>query len=131
MKKIWIVGGIGPTSTLDRYSNIINGFKQKANDDNYPKIVINSISMAEMLSYVSYQNWDALVDLLLNNIKASAEAELADADLNTLNILFDEAQKQSVLPMISIVEKMCKNTQLKKCKKVVVGGSTGTVLLLL
>jgi aspartate/glutamate racemase len=114
MKKIWIVGGIGPTSTLDRYSNIFNGFRQKANDDNSPKIVINSISMAEMLSNVSYENWDALVDLLLDNIKASTGAGLADVDLNTFNILFDEAQKR-----------------LTKCKKVVVGGSTGTVLLLL
>lgn len=123
MKKIWIVGGIGPASTLDRYSGIINGFRQKTNDDNYAKIIINSISVAEMLSCVSYENWDSLVNLLLNSIENSTGAELAAITSDTPRIVFDEVQKQSALPLISILEETCKSTQLTKCKKVVVIGA--------
>ncbi|MBW4083957.1 aspartate/glutamate racemase family protein [Paenibacillus sp. S150] len=119
MKKIGIVGGIGPASTLDYYSGIINGFRQKTNDDNYPEIVINSINMTEMLSYVSCQDWDALVDLLLKSIKnlAKAGVELASIASNTPHIV----------PLISIVEETCKYAQLKKCKKVVVIGTQFTM----
>lgn len=129
MKKIGIVGGIGPASTLDYYSGIINGFRQKTNDDNYPEIVINSINMTEMLSYVSCQDWDALVDLLLNSIKnlAKAGVEIAAIASNTPHIVFDEVQKQSALPLISIVEETCKYAQSKKCKKVVVIGTQFTM----
>jgi len=129
MKKIGIVGGIGPASTLDYYSGIINGFRQKTGDDNYPEIIINSINMTEMLSYVSYKDWNSLVNLLLNSIEnlAKAGAELAAIASNTPHIVFGEVQKQSALPLISIVEETCKYAQLKRCKKVVVIGTGFTM----
>lgn len=129
MKKIGIVGGIGPASTLDYYSGIINGFRQKTGNDNYPEIIINSINMTEMLSYISDKDWDSLVDLLLNSIQnlANAGAELAAIASNTPHIVFDEVQRQSALPLISIVEETCKYAQLKKCRKVVVIGTRFTM----
>lgn len=129
MKKIGIVGGIGPASTLDYYIGIINGFRQKTGDDNYPEIVINSINMTEMLSCVSYKDWASLVNLLLNSIDnlANAGAELAAIASNTPHIVFEDVKKQSALPLISIVEETCKYAQLKKCKKVVVIGTRFTM----
>lgn len=129
MKKVGIVGGIGPASTLDYYSGIIDGFRAKIKDDNYPEIVINSINMTEMLSYVSSKNWDALVDMLLNAIKnlADAGAEFGAIASNTPHIVFDKVQKKSALPLISIVTETCKYAQLKKCKKVAVIGTLFTM----
>lgn len=129
MKKVGIVGGIGPASTLDYYTGIINGCRVKTNDDNYPEIVIDSINMNEMLSYVSHKNWDALVNMLLNAIRnlANAGAEFAAIASNTPHIVFDRVQKQSALPLISIVEETCKYAQLKKCKRVVVIGTLFTM----
>lgn len=49
MKIVGIIGGIGPASTLDYYNGIINGARM---DNNYPEIIINSVNMTEMLSYV-------------------------------------------------------------------------------
>ena len=40
MKKIGLVGGLGPESTLDYYSGIINAFKPTFEDTGYPEIIM-------------------------------------------------------------------------------------------
>ena len=129
MKKTGIIGGIGPASTLDYYSGIINGYRSKTGDDNYPEIVINSVNMTEMLSYVQNKDWDALVAMLVNAINnlANAGAEFAVIASNTPHIVFDRVQKQSSLPLISIVDETCKYAQSKGCEKVVVIGTRFTM----
>lgn len=37
MKKVGIIGGLGPVSTLDYYSDIINGVRSKIKEDIYPR----------------------------------------------------------------------------------------------
>jgi len=129
MKKNGIVGGIGPVSTLDYYSGIINGCRRKTSSGNYPGIVIDSINMTEMLSYILDKDWDTLVNLLLKSIKnlANAGAEMGAIASNTPHIVFDQVQKKSALPLISIVKETCKYAQRKKCKKVVVIGTRFTM----
>ena len=129
MRKVGIIGGIGPASTLDYYNGIINGFRAKSKDGNYPEIVINSINMTEMLSYVSSENWDFLADMLLHAIKnlADAGAEFAAIASNTPHIVYDRVQKKSALPLISIVESTCNQVQRQGCKKVVVIGTRFTM----
>ena len=129
MKKVGLVGGIGPVSTLDYYTGIINGFRARANDGNYPEIVINSINMTEMLTYVANKDWDTLVNILLNAIQnlADAGAKIAAIASNTPHIVFDRVQKESKLPLISIVEATCKQVHAEGCKKIVVIGTRFTM----
>jgi aspartate racemase len=129
MKKGGIIGGIGPASTLDYYSGIISGYRLKANSEHYPEIIINSINMTEMLFYLQNENWDALVNMLVNAIKnvANAGADFAAIASNTPHIVFDRVQKQSSLPLISIVDETCKYAQSKGCKKVLVIGTRFTM----
>lgn len=129
MKKVGIIGGIGPASTLDYYSGIINGVRAKINDDNYPQIVINSVNMTEMLSYVSNNDWDSLSNMLLAAVQdlANAGADLAAIASNTPHIVFDRIQKKSVLPLISIVDATCAYSQQWGCKTVVVIGTRFTM----
>jgi aspartate racemase len=129
MSKVGIIGGIGPVSTLDYYSGIINGFKAKTKTDDYPEIIINSINMTEMLSYVSNEDWDSLVNMLLDAIKslANAGADFAAIASNTPHIVFDKVQTKSALPLISIVEATSAYIQERGCKSVVVLGTRFTM----
>ena len=129
MKKTGIIGGIGPASTLDYYSGIMNGYRSKTGDDNYPEIIINSVNMTEMLSYIQNKDWDALVAMLVNAINnlANAGAVFAAIASNTPHIVFDRVQKQSSLPLISIVDETCKCAYSKGCKKIVVIGTRFTM----
>jgi len=129
MKKAGLIGGIGPASTLDYYSGIIYGCRAKTNDDDYPEIVIDSVNMTEMLSYVSNKDWDSLVDMLLHAIQnlARAGADFAAIASNTPHIVFDRVQKESVLPLVSIVEATCSYIRRQGCKSVVVLGTRFTM----
>ena len=129
MKRIGIIGGIGPASTLDYYNGIINGYKAKTNDNNYPEIIINSVNMTKMLSYVVNKDWDSLAVMLTNAINnlANAGADFAVIASNTPHIVFDKVQQQSSLPLISIVDETCKYARSKKCQKVVVIGTLFTM----
>jgi aspartate racemase len=129
MKRVGIIGGLGPVSTLDYYSGIINGFRTRTNDGNYPEIVINSVNMAQVLSYVTDEKWGSLENVLLDAIKdlANAGAEFAAIASNTPHIVFDKVQQKSVLPLISIVDATCADVQQKGCKKVIVIGTRFTM----
>jgi len=127
MKKVGIVGGIGPASTLDYYRGIIKGGQEKAAA--YPGMVINSISMTDMLALVAAEKWDELVSMMLKAIQelANAGAEFAAIASNTPHIVFSEVEKKSPLPLISIVEETCAYAQGKGCKSVVVVGTRFTM----
>ena len=50
MRKAGIIGGMGPASTLDYYSGIIDGYRAAKNDGSYPSLTLESVNMAEMLA---------------------------------------------------------------------------------
>ena len=129
MKKIGIIGGIGPASTLDYYSGIIEKCRAKTNDGSYPEIIINSVNMAEMLSYITAKDWDALANMLIGAIKnlADAGADFAAIASNTPHIVFDAVNEKSTLPLISIVEETCKYAKVSGCKKALVIGTRFTM----
>jgi aspartate racemase len=109
MKKIGIVGGIGPESTLDYYRGIIDAFRERGGGMNCPDIVIYSADLAELIQIVEAKALDRLAEWLLARIEAlqRAGAEFAAIASNTPHVVFDEVQRRSPLPLISIVEAAC------------------------
>lgn len=104
--KIGIVGGIGPESTVDYYKTLIYKYKSLKKDGSYPKIIIDSIDMKEVLNFVSRKEWYKLVDVLvksLNNLYI-AGANIAVISSNTPHIVFQKVKKLAPMPVLSIVE---------------------------
>jgi len=104
--KIGMVGGIGPESTADYYQRLIRRYRETVDPDGYPQLVIDSIDMTAMLDIVADGDWDSLVDLLRDSIKAlkKAGAGLAFIASNTPHVVFDRVQAESPIPLVSIVE---------------------------
>ena len=129
MKKVGIIGGIGPASTPDYYLGVINGCRAKTKDDNYPRIVINSVNMTEMMAFVRSKDWEGLADMLLAAIRelAAAGAELAAIASNTPHIVFERLRERSPLPLVSIVEATCQAARDRGCEKAVVIGTYFTM----
>ncbi len=48
MRKLGLVGGIGPESTLDYYKGIIAGFRKRTGGAGYPLMVIDSLDLDVM-----------------------------------------------------------------------------------
>lgn len=126
MRKLGMIGGIGPESTVDYYQRIIKLYSQKVSDNAYPEIVINSIDMTAMLKMVSDENWNGLIGLLTDTVESlfKAGADLGFISSNTPHIVFEQVQKASPIPLISIVETARKEAERLALKKV---GLLGTL----
>jgi len=117
--KVGIVGGIGPESTVDYYKSIIMEYQRKFHDDNYPRIVIDSVNMKEMLSYVGARDWDSLTGMLVKSVGylSASGADFAVIASNTPHVVFDRVSSKVGLQMLSIVEETCKKSRLLGLKR--------------
>jgi aspartate racemase len=127
MKRIGIIGGLGPESTLDYYKGIIGAFNTKYPDLGYPEIIIYSAELKKLLRLVRTENWPALSDWLLGMISSlhMAGAEFAAIASNTPHIVFDKIRPKSPIPLVSIVEETCRKAREMGLKKI---GLMGTKL---
>jgi len=129
MKTLGIVGGIGPESTIEYYRSIIAAYRQQKQDGSYPPIVINSIDVTKMLGLIGANQLAEVTEYLVDAVHKLAEAG-ADFGLlaaNTPHIVFDEIQRQSSIPLISIVEVTCHAAQALGLKKVGIFGTRFTM----
>ncbi|MGE5580297.1 MAG: aspartate/glutamate racemase family protein [Bacillota bacterium] len=129
MKKLGLVGGIGPESTLDYYKGIITGCRARTGGAGYPLMVIDSLDLDVMYNLADKQQWEPFTDRLVASVQtlAAAGAEVAAMAANTAHIVFDRVRERSPLPLISIVEETCKFAEAKGCKKVIVFGTGFTM----
>jgi aspartate racemase len=112
MKKIGLIGGIGPESTLDYYRLIIRAFQDRKSAD-YPEILVYSANLTELLKLMEEKRWEALTEWLLQKIEAlrKAGAEFAAIGSNSPHVVFDAVKSRSPLPLVSIVEAVCERAQ--------------------
>jgi len=127
MKKIGIIGGLGPESTVDYYKEIISAFNTKYSDLAYPEIILYSANINEFMGLVNEKKWQIISEWLINKIFAihEAGAEFAAIASNTPHIVFDEIKTKSPIPLLSIVEETCNKAKVMGLKKV---GLIGTKL---
>lgn len=88
MKRIGIIGGIGPESTVDYYKLIIGAFHEKQADSGYPEIIIYSANLSGLMKILEASDWKNLTDWLLEKVFAlyKAGAEFGIPFLNTTAI---------------------------------------------
>lgn len=126
MKKIGIIGGIGPESTIDYYKLIISAFHEKQADIGYPEIIIYSANLSDLMKILESKDWKCLTDWLIEKVISlhKAGAEFAVIGSNTPHIVFDQVSSRSPVPMLSIIEETRKNAQKRGLKKL---GLLGTM----
>jgi aspartate racemase len=129
MKKIGIIGGIGPESTIDYYKLIIGAFHEKQADLGYPEIIIYSANLSSLMKILEAKDWENLTDWLLEKVVAlhKAGAEFAVIGSNTPHIVFDKVSSRSPIPMLSIIEETRKNAQKRGLKKLGLLGTRFTM----
>jgi aspartate racemase len=105
MKRLGIIGGVGPESTVAYYRTIFTIASARGMTD-APPVVINSLDVFRALKMLEAGALDALVDYLSAEIEvlARADAALALIAANTPHIVFDRLRARSPIPLVSIVE---------------------------
>lgn len=120
MKKIGLLGGLGPQSTLYYYEKIINTFTGFSNNPDYPEIIIFSANLNEAMKLVTTKNYSDLTQFLAHKILFlyNAGAQFAAIASNTPHIVFDELNKNSPIPLLSILDATCSKVLQLNLKKV-------------
>jgi aspartate racemase len=106
MKTVGIIGGIGPESTIEYYRSIVAGYRRQSPDGRPPAILINSLDVWKLLDWMEANQLSEVKAYLHDGLQtlARAGANFGIIAANTPHIVFDELQRQSPLPLISIVE---------------------------
>lgn len=129
MTKIGMIGGLGPESTLDYYRLLIEECRSKSKDERNPEIIIYSMDINKLLKLVEDEEWDKLVNFLIEGIKVleKSGADFGFISANTPHIVFDKIKELSPIPLISIVEKTGEYIKREGIKKVGLLGTKFTM----
>ena len=131
MKRVGIIGGLGPEATTDYYKEIINRFKEinPDSDLNYPEIIIYSVNMATFIGHMQNADYKSATEYLSYCIHQleNAGADFIAISSNTPHLLFNELKKTCNRPIISIVETAKTEAKKLKLKKIGLIGTKFTM----
>jgi aspartate racemase len=129
MKILGMIGGVGPESTIDYYRLLIAEYRERKPDGSYPRIIINSVDLQQMIRLMDALDLATAADLLVEEIGklARAGADFALLSSNTPHIVFDELRQRCSLPLLSIVEATRASAKSMGLKKLGLFGSGYTM----
>ena len=111
MKKIGIVGGLGPESTIDYYRGIIDAFKSTYQTHGFPEIAVESVDLRWFTEQAEGGGWDTIAAMLIDRCETlrRSGAEFGAIASNTPHRVFSQVQQGTALPLLSIVEATCEH----------------------
>ncbi len=109
MKKIGIIGGLGPESTLTYYKGIIEAFTPTYSRSGYPEISIESLDLRSIVAMMKAGAWDEIAQKVAKHCELLHRngAQIGAIASNSPHRVFDEIQSMTALPLIDIVEAVC------------------------
>ena len=129
MKKIGLVGGTGPESTLMYYKELNSRIDKITNGNQMPDIVIESVDFRKAWDFVTSERYDLLKDYLAEKIIClkNSGAEVISLTAVTMHLVFDELVKETGVSLISIPQSVCKEAKAKGYKKILLLGTIFTM----
>lgn len=106
MRKIGIVGGLSPESTILYYRTIVEEYRRRFKSESYPDVIIYSVNFEKFSKALMEGRSNDAFNIILRAIEAlhRAGADFALISANTPHIFFDELVTKSPIPLISIID---------------------------
>ena len=129
MKKIGLVGGTGPESTLMYYKELNSRIDKITDGKHMPEIIIESVDFRRAWDYVSSEKYDILKEYLSEKVHClkKAGAEVISLTAVTMHIVFEDLVNDTGIPLISIPKAVCKEVKNKGYKKILLLGTIFTM----
>ena len=126
MKKIGLVGGTGPESTLMYYKELNSKIDEATGGKSMPELSIESVNFRKAWEMVSSSQYKELADYLSEKVTALAKsgAEIIALTAGTMHIVFDEIEKNTNVSLVSIPKAVCDEVMKRGYKKI---GLLGTI----
>ena len=130
MKTIGIVGGLSPESTILYYTNIIEEYRRRYSNEEYPEIIIYSVNFGKFTRLMEEGKFKEAADIITKAIKAlhKAGADFAIISANTPHIAFDYIVSQSPIPLISIIDSLAEELKKENVEKIGLLGTKFTLI---
>jgi len=106
MKKIGIIGGLSPESTVSYYLYITRNYVTRFGDHSYPDILVYSVNLENYHRWRRENRWDLIADDLIATVN-SLQRGGADFGLiatNTMHKVFAEVASAVTLPLINLID---------------------------
>ena len=91
MKKVGLVGGIGPESTISYYHDIVYGVQKEVGRDFFPDVSIESIALFKWVDLCDKKEYDKLADYTMEHLRESVSVVLQK------NTLFSGTIRENLL----------------------------------
>lgn len=106
MKRLGMIGGTGPESTVEYYRRLIAAYRARSGKDGTPPILINSVNNKDLVEWFTAGRLELVTEFLVSEIERlrRAGADFVLIAANTPHLVFDELQRQVQIPLLSIVE---------------------------
>ncbi len=129
MKTLGIIGGIAPESTIEYYRLIVASYRVRKPDGSYPPLIINSINLKKMLDLIGANELASVTEYLLGEVHklSRAGADFGLLAANTPHIVFEDVQRESPIPLLSIVQTACEAVRGLGLKRVGLFGTRFTM----
>jgi hypothetical protein len=73
-KRIGILGGLTPESTITYYQHIVHRYEELHGDHGYPEVVIYSVTFQRFEDWMEAEEWDRVFEGLLDALRRLAAA---------------------------------------------------------
>ena len=132
MKKIGIIGGLGPDATIYYYNALIRLSQERQGSQREcadVEIFIHNLNHHECHDIIVEGKWSELAARLVDSAERlyRAGADFALIACNTAHIVFHDVKAKSPIPLLSIVEETCKEVQRRGLTRVGLFGSPDTM----
>jgi aspartate racemase len=121
-----MIGGLGPESTIDYYRSILARHRARSPDQPYPHIIINSLDPDKVLAILDATRLASYLAAALKQL-VHAGADFAFIAANTPHLVFDEIQRRSPIPLLSIVRATSAHAKALGLKRVALFGTGFTM----
>ncbi len=129
MKRVGIIGGMGPEATVDLFVKIIKNTDAKKDQDHIPIVIDNYPQIPDRTAYIFGRGENPLPYLL----ESVRRLERASVDClcmacNTAHYFIEELRRETKVPFISMIEVVLERIMEEGyCKKIGLMATDGTV----
>ena len=129
MKKIGLLGGMGPEASLEYYRQLIELAKENNPKSRYPEIIIYNLNFEDFCKPVSRGEDEKVFNLLGDKLEALARAgaDFAMMASNTPHLYYDRLIDEVSIPILSIVDATAEKAQAEGLNKVALLGTEFTM----
>ena len=106
MKRIGLIGGLSPESTVHYYQILCREYNREQGGLNFPEITLESLNLQQLVTLFANNDWDGVAAILLTALQRLklAGAEFAAILANTPHNAYDRIRDASPLEILTIMD---------------------------